>query len=555
MQTTALNQQPVTFRPLPALPSYWLSLGHAFVHQAKTKPQDPALSDTTGVSLNYRETLLKSVAVANLIEKEVGDEEYVGVLLPPSVGAALVNIALTLLGKVSVNLNYTSSQRVFDSCIKQSGIKHIITSKKVQERFKLESEATLINLEDLSKKATVLIKARSWTEAELVPEKLMGLFLPGLAQHSDRNRLDDIATVIFTAGSTGDPKGVMLTHRNVLSNLLAIKLHKRGSENEVVLGVAPFFHAFGYTAALWTVLALGYKGVYHPDPFDALTVGKLCAEHKVSILFCTPTMMRAYARRCKPEQFRDIKFLVAGGEKLKPSLAQEINKNLEADPLEGYGLTETSPVIACTLHIDIEFPDGRIVPGSKPGSVGIPLPGTEVKIVSLDTDETLPAGQEGMVLVRGPQIMKGYLNKPEETAKVMRDGWFITNDLGILDKDGYLSITGRMSQFSKIGGEMVPHLAVEKEIAELTGVSENFFSVTSCPCPKKGEKLAVVYTDFGMTPEDVVKKLQATEISKLWIPDAINFVQVKDLPVLGTGKIDLRKIKDIAAKELESKSA
>jgi acyl-[acyl-carrier-protein]-phospholipid O-acyltransferase / long-chain-fatty-acid--[acyl-carrier-protein] ligase len=317
-----------------------------------------------------------------------------------------------------------------------------------------------------------------------------------------------------------------------------------------VLGIAPFFHAFGFTTALWTVLALGYKGVYHHDPFDAKTVGKLCQDHKVTIMFCTPTMMRAYARRCKPEQFKTMRFFVAGGEKLKAQLAEEIEKHLGVIPLEGYGLTETSPVISSTLHDPISLPDGRTVPGRKQGTVGIPLPGTEVKVVDLDTDKDLPPGNEGMILVRGPQVMQGYLNKPDETAKVKRGDWFVTYDLGFIDEEGFLTITGRLSQFSKIGGEMVPHLAVEKAILQVSCSSEQNLSVTSMADNKRGERLAVVYTDLGMTPQEVVKRLQQGEMSKLWIPDANDFVQVDELPVLGTGKIDLRKIKEIASQAL-----
>jgi len=202
------------------------------------------------------------------------------------------------------------------------------------------------------------------------------------------------------------------------------------------------------------------------------------------------------------------------------------------------------------LHDAISFPDGHTVPGRKQGTVGIPLPGTEVKVVDLDTDTDLPPGREGMILVRGPQIMQGYLNKPEQTAKVKRGDWFVTCDLGIIDQDGFLTITGRLSQFSKIGGEMVPHLAVEKEILQVSGSSEQNLAVTSVPDYKRGERLAVVYTDLGMTPQEVVKRLQEVEMSKLWIPDAGDFVHVDQLPVLGTGKIDLRNIKEIAAQAL-----
>jgi acyl-[acyl-carrier-protein]-phospholipid O-acyltransferase/long-chain-fatty-acid--[acyl-carrier-protein] ligase len=551
---TTVTDKPSTFRPLPALPQQWFSLAHAFIHQARLTPDAVAIEDTTGVRLTYHETLLKSIAIANILRQSLGTAKFVGVLLPPSAASALMNIAVTFLGKVPVNLNYTSSQKIFDSCVRQCAIEKILTSNKVLERFHLESQAAFIIIDTLQAKASPLLKVLSWCEATVIPEKILAIVLKGLNQSYSDNRLDDIATVIFTAGSTGDPKGVMLSHRNVLSNLFAIKVHKNSTDNEVVLGVAPFFHAFGFTAALWTVLALGYKGIYHHDPFDAQIIGKLCQQHKATIMFCTPTMMRAYARRCKAEQFVSLKFFVAGGEKLKPELAREVEKQLGVVPLEGYGLTETSPVISCTLHEDIVLADGRKLPGKKPGTVGLPLPGTMVQVVDLSTNKALPPNSEGMIWVKGPQVMQGYLNKPDETAKVKHDEWFITGDLGLIDTDGFISITGRLSQFSKIGGEMVPHLAIEREILHLTGSSEHPFAVTSVADAKRGERLAVVYSDLGMSPPELVKHLGDSGMSKLWIPDAGDFVRVDEIPVMGTGKIDLRKIKEIASLAINRES-
>ncbi len=541
------NTAELSTNPLSPLPEHWLSLGHAFIHQARSQSNAPCIADSTGLVLNYHEALLGSIALANILHEKIGLAEYVGVLLPPSVAAALVNIALTLLGKIPVNLNYTASQDSFNSYVSQCKLEHIITSNKVMQRLAYKSSATFLAVEALRKQLSLMVKARAWSEADLVPENLLGHFLPGLTQNHNHSRLDETAAILFTAGSTGDPKGVMLSHRNILSNIHAIQQQARLSEKEVVLGVVPFFHSFGFTLTLWTVLALGHSVVYHYDPRDARRISDLCEKYKATVLFCTPTIMRSYLRRGKTEQFKSIKLCILGGEKLKPQLGNDLEKELGIVPLEGYGLTETSPVVACNIPGEIILSDGRRMPGNRPGTVGMPLPGTTVRIVSLTTGETLPTDAEGMILVTGPQIMHGYLNKPEETSKVMSGDWFATGDLGFLDKDGFLSITGRLSQFSKIGGEMVPHLAVEQEILRITNAGEQSLSVTSTPDDNRGERLVVVYTNMGKSPEEVVKQLRESEhISNLWIPNVKDFIAVEELPVLSTGKLDLRKIKGIA---------
>ncbi len=346
------------------------------------------------------------------------------------------------------------------------------------------------------------MKAWSSAETDLIPENLLGHFLSGLK--NSPNKLDETATVLFTAGSTGDPKGVMLTHRNILSNIHAIQQQARLSEKETVLGVVPFFHSFGFTLTLWAVLTLGHRVVYHYDPRDARIIGGLCEKNQATVLFCTPTIMRSYLKRGRKEQFKSIKKCILGGEKLKPSLREDFERDLGISPLEGYGLTETSPVVACNIPGDIIFGDDRRLPGNKPGTVGMPLPGTTVRIVSLLTNEDLPTNTEGMILVSGPQVMKGYLDKPGETASVISDGWFTTGDLGFIDDDGFLTITGRLSQFSKIGGEMVPHLKVEKEILSVIGGTEQTVAVTSVPDEKRGERLVVVHTALRMTAEQIV---------------------------------------------------
>lgn len=530
---------------LSELPEHWESLGHAFVHHAKTHPDQIAIEDSTGLSLTYHDALLSSIALANILHDKLGHEEYIGVLLPPSVGAVLANIAITLLGKVPVNLNYTSSQSTFNSCILQCQLKHIISSRRVMQRVLFDSTASFLQIEKLKREASLIVKAWAWSETDLLPENILGHFLHGLKK-SD-NSLDRTGALLFTAGSTGEPKGVVLSHRNILTNIHAIQQQTGLSEQETVLGVMPFFHSFGFTLTLWAVLALGHRVVYHYDPRDARKIGDLCEKHKATVLFCTPTIMRSYLKRGQSEKFKSIRTCILGGEKLKPSLRGDIEHDLGITPLEGYGLTETSPVVACNIPGNIKLPDGTEIKGNKPGTVGMPLPGTTVRIVSLLTREDLPNNVEGMILVHGPQVMRGYLNKPEETNLVLSDNWFTTGDLGFLDDDGFLTITGRLSQFSKIGGEMVPHLNVEREILCVIGGNEQTISVTSVPDDTRGERLVVLHTKLNVSPAEIVSQLKNTKgLSSLWIPNERDFVEVPELPVLSTGKLDLREIKNIA---------
>jgi acyl-[acyl-carrier-protein]-phospholipid O-acyltransferase/long-chain-fatty-acid--[acyl-carrier-protein] ligase len=502
------------------------------------------MSDSLKASLTYGETFVRACVLAHLLKRTVGPAKYVGLLLPPMVPTAVANLALALLGKVPVNLNYTASQALVDSSIEQCGITHVLTSRKVLERFGITPKGTLVMMEDLPAKVTALDKVWGASVAKAVPVGLLGLFLPGLRH----DNLDETATVIFTSGSTGDPKGVVLSHRNILANIHQIRNHLPLLPDETVLGILPFFHSFGFTVGIWTVLCLGKRVIYHINPLDARIVGDLCEANGVTMLVGTPTFMRTYLKKCEPKQFEKLVHLLLGAEKVKPELSHEVRETLGIDALEGYGTTELSPIVSVNVPGEVTLPDGRRAPGYRLGTVGRPLPGTEVKTVDPESNQDLPRGKTGVIHVRGPQVMVGYLNRPEATAKVLRDGWYNTGDLGYVDDDGFLHITDRLSRFSKIGGEMVPHQGVEAAIQEVSGKSEPCAAVTALPDPKRGERLFVLYTDeLGMTPEEAVRRLQAGSLPRLWVPSADDFIRVESIPILGTGKVDLRKLKELAA--------
>jgi acyl-[acyl-carrier-protein]-phospholipid O-acyltransferase/long-chain-fatty-acid--[acyl-carrier-protein] ligase len=293
--------------------------------------------------------------------------------------------------------------------------------------------------------------------------------------------------------------------------------------------------------------------VFHPNPLEARAIGALVARYGVTFLLATPTFLQAYIRRCAPEEFGSLQFVMTGAEKLPERVAIAFEDQFGIRPLEAYGCTECSPAVTVNAR-DYRAAQFRQV-GAKRGSIGRPLPGITVRIVDPDTRQPLPLGQTGLLLVRGPNVMQGYLGRPEKTAEVLHDGWYNTGDIAEEDDDGFIRITDRLSRFSKIGGEMVPHIKVEDKLHELAGSTEQVFAVTSVPDEKKGEKLIVLHTLAPEKLQEVVAQLNQSELPPLWRPRADQFMHVDALPYLGTGKLDLRRMKELAQKEVALKGS
>lgn len=542
-------EQAVPDRPLPKMPRGWSTLTTAFVRAARRCKDKVCGIDSTG-STTYGDLLERSIAASRVIRRKVGRTQNVGVLVPPSVGGALANVAVTVLGKTAINLSYALKSDGINAHIRKAKITHVVTSRAVMEKFKFELDAELIYLEDIKDQVTKTDKAFTGIVARYVPAPLLGLFLAGA-----RQRNQDIATVMFTTGSTGDPKGVKLSHRNILSNIAAVMAHTEVIEDEIILGVLPFFHSFGFTVTLWTALALGKTVVYYPNPLDARNVIDLIQTHKVTLMAATPTLMRSYLKRATREHFASVRMLLTGSEKLRAELARDIEEKLGIIPVEAYGATECSPGISANVPRNVRTPDGRVVFGNKIGSVGQAFPGTTIRIVDLNSGQILPPGEgnEGIIFVHGSQVMEGYLDMPELTDEVLVDGWYCTGDIGYIDEDGFIWITDRLSRFAKVGAEMVPLIKVEKAILAITGTNELSLSATAVPDAAKGERVAVVYTpEMGMSPADVYAALTKTELPALWLPRAADFVQVDKLPTGPTGKLDLKEVKGVAVAKLAS---
>jgi acyl-[acyl-carrier-protein]-phospholipid O-acyltransferase/long-chain-fatty-acid--[acyl-carrier-protein] ligase len=532
-------------------------LDRSFVKTARRHPLRFMMADGRTPRVSFASALAKTMFIARRLRRQVGGQQMVGMLLPPSVGAALSNYALMLLGHIPVNLNYTSSSEVIGSCASQCGVDVVITSKAFVERFpNLAIPGRTLFLEDALSAPRFSEKLAALLYAWLVPSALLRNALAGSgaanalhqvagADDSTASAVDRLATVIFSSGSTGDPKGVMLTHFNILSNIQQVSQVFMLGGRDRILGILPFFHSFGFMGALWLPAVHGVGVVYHPNPLDAQVIGELVEKYRVTFLIATPTFLQAYMRRCPPESFGSLQFVLVGAEKLPERIALAFEDTFGIRPLEGYGCTECSPVVTVNGR-DFRAPGFRQV-GARRGRIGHPLPGVSVKVVDLDTGEPVAHGTAGMLLVKGPNVMKGYLGKPEKTAEVLRDGWYTTGDVALMEEDGFLTITDRLSRFSKIGGEMVPHVKIEDKLHELAGVTEQVFAVTALPDEKKGERIVVITTLPEAKLAPVLEKLPQCDLPALWKPRSNQFFHVNALPVLGTGKIDLRGVKELAA--------
>jgi len=519
---------------------YMKPLTRSFVKMARRHSRRFAMADGRTPKVTFGEALTKTVFLARRLRPLWKDQKMVGILLPPSIPGALVNWAALLQGKVPINLNYTTSNESLASCARQCGLQTVVTSKLFLERVKIEPPGKIIFVEDLAESPRLSEKLAALFSSKLLPARWLERSL-GFAR---KPSLDDTATIIFSSGSTGEPKGVILSHFNLVSNVEQIEqvfhLHKGDS----ILGILPFFHSFGFTGTLCLPALAGIGAVFHPSPLDAQAIAALVSKYSVSMLLSTPTFLNNYTRRCPPESFGSLRIVMAGAEKLPERTAQAFEDHFGIRPLEGYGCTECSPVVAVNTY-DFRAAYFRQV-GAKRGTIGHPLPGIGICIIDPDSGEALPVDKTGLLLVRGPNVMVGYLNRPEKTAEVLKDGWYNTGDIATQDEDGFLRITDRLSRFSKIGGEMVPHIKVEEKLHELLDAEGQVLAVTAIPDEKKGERLVVVHTLEGDALKDCLEKLAKSDLPGLWKPRPDQFVQVEQLPYLGTGKLDLRKLREIA---------
>jgi acyl-[acyl-carrier-protein]-phospholipid O-acyltransferase/long-chain-fatty-acid--[acyl-carrier-protein] ligase len=530
-------------------PSFDGHLGRALLRGIKRSGAQEKVTDgADGSELSYDKVLAAALALSRFIRKETAAPR-IGIVLPPGRAGLIANLAVVLAGKVPVNLNFTAGKAAIESAMRQSGIDRILTVdlvvRKMQE-FPWFPTRQLILIERVM--PGLKSSAMKWgLLAKLLPASLMATLL-GLPRHGG----DAEATLLFTSGSSGEPKGVILSHRNLLANVTQFSLRIHLGPGDAVLGCLPLFHSFGCTVTLWWVLIDGIGLVTYPSPLEVPKLAALIEKHRISLLLTTPTFLRGYLRKAKREQMASLRFIVTGAEKLPPSLAVAFQETFGKEVMEGYGLTETSPASNVNLP-DLPPPaDGReVMPSHRPGSVGQLLPGMAVRITDAASGGPLPLGQQGIIWFKGANVFPGYLSQPRRTEEVLQEGWLRTGDLGRLDEDGFLYIEGRLARFSKIGGEMVPHEAIEEHISRalgLEGEDERKIAVVGVPDADKGEALVLLSTVAGETIKQEIIQLRYALLDRgvpaLWIPKRM--LRVSEIPMLASGKLDLRKCEEIA---------
>lgn len=471
-------------------------------------------------------------------------ERRVGVVLPPGVGAFIANLATLCAGKIPVNLNFTAGRSSIEAAMRLGGIKTIISADAV--RAKLPNfpwpERTLdlkAELEAAGGKRAML----PWLLAAWVLPNQWCADLLQLPRVGDRTE----AGLLFTSGSAGEPKGVVLTHRNILANCAQISSLSILPETCSMLGCLPVFHSFGFTVTLWYPMLRRCRVVTIPSPLDTRKIVDAIRDEKATVLIGAPTFIRPLLKKAHPSELASLDLVVAGAEKLPDDLYRAFLETFHIEILQGYGLTETTPVSNVNQHHP-PVANALNVPqiGKRLGSTGRLLPGMTARIMDVDTGEIIPATKTGIVLMRGPNVFEGYLDDEERTRSVFRDGWFVTGDLGRFDDDGFLFIEGRLSRFSKIGAEMVPHGTIEQKILDAYGWEQNegiILVVTAIPDAAKGEAL-VLLTTRDITVDDLRSRLLGAGLPTLWIPKLIRHVE--KIPILGTGKIDLKRCREIA---------
>jgi len=502
------------------------------------------LATGTERKLTWGKLLVGAWSLASWLKPRLGPEANVGVWLPTGLGSTLANVALAFRGKTAVNLNFTAGAGPVQSAIEQAGVTTVITAKRFLHKvpFVAPPGVTVILLEEALGGISARSRALKYAAVVLLPGWFVDRVLLGLG----KLRLDDVQTVLFSSGSTGEPKGVMLSHRNVAANVESFRRGIPFYESDRFLVTLPFFHSFGYTVCLWTTLIVGMETVYFPDPRAAKELGEACKKYACTILVGTATFLRFYLRRTGKDDLKSLRLIVCGAEKLPVKLSEDFAAHFGVYPYEGYGITELAPIVG--FNLPPTTAGGLTQVAHVPGTVGQPIPGVCVKTFDPETLTPLPHGAEGLLGCLGANVMRGYLGCPEKTAAVLRDGWYVTGDVGRVEDSGFVRITGRVSRFAKIAGEMVPLERLDEELHELLATGgERRLAVAAAPDEKRGERIVVLHLSCVTAHlPDLFARLRKRGLPNLWIPDGRDCHVVESFPELSTGKLDLKRLGDWA---------
>ena len=483
------------------------------------------------------------------LKTALGNEKNIGVLLPSSSIGAIINMTLMVMGKVPVNLNYTLSPEVMEKALKKANISQVITSEKFLDKLNAKGfdfsqvvADKALFMENLGKSITKANKVRSFLTAFLAPQWWIKL------RYFADVSLEDNATILFSSGSEGDPKGIELSHKNLLTNIKQICELVNFHKDDVILNSLPIFHSFGLTVTTLLPLCEGIKMVSVADPTDGATVGKMCARHRVSILFGTSTFFRLYVRNKKfhPLMLQNVRMVIAGAEKLKADVKEAFKLKFGLEIYEGYGATETAPVASVNMPNLLDPETLQEFTFNQAGTVGMPLPGTIIKIVDPESLQELPVGEDGLILIGGGQVMKGYLNAPEKTAEVIVeiDGvrYYKTGDKGHIDHNGFITIVDRYSRFAKVGGEMISLGSVEEKLSQVFD-EENQFVAVALSDDKKGESI-VLLIKSALSLDEINERIKGLNVPPIMLPSQVFLVD--EIPMLGSGKVDFKGAKNLA---------
>ena len=541
-----MSNHPSSFAEWQVYPSKLDPIHVAWLKSAKKSKTAFAVADIEGVEISHKKFLTGVLLFSKKIEA-YSPEQNVGLLLPSSGGGAIASIAILSLGKTLVNLNFTAGKKALGSAAKQAEVKHIYTSRKFLDKM-LERgmdlasyfpESKLLMLEDIKEEISTFSRISTLLKAIILPASMIQ------KSYFKDVSMNDTAAILFSSGSEGSPKGVELSHSNIAANAKQAAIELGAVNSDVIMSTLPTFHAFGFAITTLMPLSEGIPIVCHADPKDVSTIASGIQKYSGTILVGTPTFLRMYtiSKKVTSESMHSLRLVVAGAEKLRSEVRDGFETKFKMPVYEGYGTTETSPGASVNLP-DIESPHKL---RNRPGTVGKAFSGTEFRIVDPDSLDPIPTGEDGLILIGGPQIMKGYLKMPEKTSEVIEliDGyrWYRTGDKGHLDEDGFLTIVDRYSRFAKIGGEMISLTTVEEEILDACNDKDLEIAATCLPDQRKGEKIVLLATN-NLDKNELKKMLSDAKVNPLFHPTQV--LMVEEIPKLGSGKTDFGATKKIA---------
>ena len=485
---------------------------------------------TTGKNVNYSTALIGALILSSKLERY--DKGFIGIMIPTSAGCALASVGALMSGRIPVMINYsTGAENNAKYAQKKCRFKTIITSRALLEKIGCPLIEGMVLIEDIMAGVTTGDKLKAALKSKLP----IGLLL-NIIHKGDEN---DTAVILFTSGSEKDPKAVPLTHRNIASNIRDFGAYINITESDILLANLVFFHVFGLTVNLWVSFYYGMTMVTYANPLDFQTISNIARDEKPTIMVGTPSFFWGYLQKSEPGDFKSLRLMVAGADKCPDALREGYLKKHGVTLLEGYGATETSPVISVN---SFEY--------NRPGSTGKVIPGVQVRIENFETGEDCKAGEVGKILVKGDSVMKGYFEDPELTAEALVDDWYNTGDMGYMDEDGYLWHAGRFKRFAKIGGEMVSLVKVENTLEKHLpmGVSCCVVEVSD---EKKGAAI-VATVSIEVNKSEILKKM-GDELPNIALPK--QFIVIQDLPMMGTGKIDFRSVTKIVQEIMEKQDS